>query len=883
MASKGKISDIVDVKAVEAQLKVLNDGVSLAAKNIENVVGQAVLMNAAFKDAKGIKDLTEAYKALSKEQIAAGKEKSKMEATAQKLIDKENKIIEALNNEGKTGDELKAKISALIVTKNKLLNTTEEGRKKIVEYNKQIDESKKKLTEQGSAHEKQRDRIGAYSDAVDGAKTKIKDYVLALGTVAGVMALAKFGFDVFKKAIATSEAAFDSFKEVAKGAEFATMQFYRQIEQGDFSNLLENMREATKIGREYEASLDLIEHRKKAINASHDKEAANLADLAEKVRTGVDLDTGKIYTTQQLLKLSNELAEKQKTYYTRLQENSKDEVETNLKTLTGLINVNQQKKKSAEQVKADLSDYIELDAGNKELRKSAEKLNESIKTKNDLTKTDISLSGLIVKLTVGSVNKDNVKKEIEQIYNRTDAVSKYAKLLKMYEGTIGIEYIDNYIKAVKGKADADAAYDVENKRLKSKQASIVKKDSEDQAKIYEDAVKKRKELAKKEKEDNEKIQDLQTSMIIDANEKELQEITLKYNREYEAAKGNKKLQLAISEKYIFDIKQANDKAEAERIKKEKEILTESEKNQKESSDFMKQLTDDADKDILQAKEAKAKKEIEIEKQKEDIKKQIRDKEFELARAGIDTLSSFQNIGFQKDLDLIDERSKKDDEAREKELKAAGNNQELKDKINAKYDAAEKKRDKERKKIEHDKAIANRDTAKLNITLDTAQAIVSHLKTPWMIPFDILMGALQMAVVLAAPIPKYKHGRNGGDDELAIVGDGGTEGIQLSSGERFLTPNKDTLVHLPKGASVIPNYELFKNSAFDNVPTFENSYNMDLQSLGNKIDSLQGGFIMVSETVKHKKELHVNISAAGLEIMEKNGNSFSKYVNNKYRN
>jgi len=62
----------------------------------------------------------------------------------------------------------------------------------------------------------------------------------------------------------------------------------------------------------------------------------------------------------------------------------------------------------------------------------------------------------------------------------------------------------------------------------------------------------------------------------------------------------------------------------------------------------------------------------------------------------------------------------------------------------------------------------------------------------------VMGAAQLAAVLATPIPKYKDGRRGGKEELAYVGDGGRhEVIQRASGIIELTPKTDTLVKLQK--------------------------------------------------------------------------------------
>lgn len=66
-----------------------------------------------------------------------------------------------------------------------------------------------------------------------------------------------------------------------------------------------------------------------------------------------------------------------------------------------------------------------------------------------------------------------------------------------------------------------------------------------------------------------------------------------------------------------------------------------------------------------------------------------------------------------------------------------------------------------------------------------------------------MGAAQVAVIAAQPIPKYAKGTKDHPGGLAIVGDGGKkEGIITDNG-LFVTPDKPTLVNLPAHAQVIP--------------------------------------------------------------------------------
>lgn len=66
-----------------------------------------------------------------------------------------------------------------------------------------------------------------------------------------------------------------------------------------------------------------------------------------------------------------------------------------------------------------------------------------------------------------------------------------------------------------------------------------------------------------------------------------------------------------------------------------------------------------------------------------------------------------------------------------------------------------------------------------------------------------MGAIQLATIIAQPIPKYAKGTKSHKGGLALVGDGGVSETVITDKGMYLTPDTPTLVDLPKGAQVIP--------------------------------------------------------------------------------
>ena len=77
-----------------------------------------------------------------------------------------------------------------------------------------------------------------------------------------------------------------------------------------------------------------------------------------------------------------------------------------------------------------------------------------------------------------------------------------------------------------------------------------------------------------------------------------------------------------------------------------------------------------------------------------------------------------------------------------------------------------------------------------------------------------VGAIQLAAAVAAPLPQFAEGTQNAPEGYAIVGERGTELVMNPDGTSWLTPAKDTITYLKKGAKVIPNDELLnmvKNS------------------------------------------------------------------------
>ena len=157
---------------------------------------------------------------------------------------------------------------------------------------------------------------------------------------------------------------------------------------------------------------------------------------------------------------------------------------------------------------------------------------------------------------------------------------------------------------------------------------------------------------------------------------------------------------------------------------------------------------------------------------------------------------------------------------------------------AKVQTEAKNKDLERQKQEmaHKQAVWDKATSAAQTGIATAEAImttIANMGMPLAIPFvtaAATIGAIQIATILATPIPSYVEGTkdsSGHRGGTALVGDGGKHEVIMYSGKAWITPDIPTLVDIPKGAQVFPDVDKVDISSFDfpdwDLPTFSPSY------------------------------------------------------------
>lgn len=170
--------------------------------------------------------------------------------------------------------------------------------------------------------------------------------------------------------------------------------------------------------------------------------------------------------------------------------------------------------------------------------------------------------------------------------------------------------------------------------------------------------------------------------------------------------------------------------------------------------------------------------------------------------------------YESQIEELEKEQEANDEAQEKEMDRIEQLAEFgaisEEEAEARKRAAEDKTAAKTAEVEKKKAELMTKQAKFEKAMNISQTIMATaLAVTKSLPNIVLaalvgaMGAVQLATIIAQPIPKYAKGTKDHKGGLAIVGDGGKrEGVITDKG-LWVTPDVPTLVDLPKGTVVIP--------------------------------------------------------------------------------
>lgn len=203
-------------------------------------------------------------------------------------------------------------------------------------------------------------------------------------------------------------------------------------------------------------------------------------------------------------------------------------------------------------------------------------------------------------------------------------------------------------------------------------------------------------------------------------------------------------------------------------------------------------------------------------------------------------------------------------------------------INAKAQAQKEEQERKQRAIDVQRARFEKAKNIVDIVGRTALAVLEGLIKggPTLAAVYGAIGAAQLAVAIAQPLPKFKHGRESGPATWSITGDGGVPEVVSSPDlkQHYVTPATDTLTYLPHNWKVFPDIDAFQRAAMGMAmkpvavisPTVQNNGEGLLKAYKQHSDR-------IVQAIKEKPVMHIQGSHAGVMAVLEYGNSWTEYV------
>lgn len=437
---------------------------------------------------------------------------------------------------------------------------------------------------------------------------------------------------------------------------------------------------------------------------------------------------------------------------------------------------------------------------------------------------------------------------------------------------------------------AQLSFDLSNSKLTNEQRKALQNKYKIESNIIEeDRLKERAELLKRFDEKATAAlkakNDAELNLLIDAREKKKAEIEAAYTQEVQALNSRN-----LSEKdYTTERAKIDEKYRIEALKAEitytKAVLdimklrgVDVSKELQDLAKLERELSDGTVKKITDNEKTKQEKQLETIKKVEDTYNKIAS----VISSAIDASTTAQKNKIQDEIDGIENRKQKEIEAVNASTDSQADKANKIAIIEARAAAQKEQQERKQRILDQQKARFDKALSIGRITLSTAEAVMSALAMkPPNIPLAIFNGALgaaQLAIAIATPIPRFKDGLNEDYEGPAVVGDGGkSEAIVRRDGKIEITPATDTLTHINRGDRILPDASVLMQSmqygamAKVSQPT-QQDYTKEMTAILTK--ELQG----VKSAINSKREFQVKPGFNSVMAIHKYGEWFTNYVN-----
>lgn len=394
----------------------------------------------------------------------------------------------------------------------------------------------------------------------------------------------------------------------------------------------------------------------------------------------------------------------------------------------------------------------------------------------------------------------------------------------------------------------------------------------DQAKIINDALKRdadtQKEILKNSLDVADQYGNQQKKRVQDNADDSLQSLSEQYAKGLISTKAYQEQKSDIEKQAAIDA----DDAEIHRLELVRGIRIALGESTSQTEDDLAKAKRKRDKDATDFAISQSERE-------QKAKEELHAKEKELADAGANLIKTIVDGGFQNQLnaiqgqkDALDAQTKNEIDAENRSLDSAADKADKIAVINAKAAAQQAQLDAKARDVKNKQAKVDRLFSIASIIENTAVAVAKALPN---IPLSIIVGALgavQLATVLATPLPKYEKGTTNAKGGISLVGEVGKEYVIQPDGKQYFTPDGPSLMNIPKGSKVISNMELMSIMANPNKQT-----SIRERDDRKMIDAINNGTNKMVKSMKGNKQKRPIVLVDTLRA-----NKFNDYRNNHFK-
>lgn len=505
-------------------------------------------------------------------------------AKYQKQLDQVNKSMQSIRKETKDYADIMKKLNGSSLNElakaysglNRQIKNLVPGTQEFIEKSKQLKQVKARMDEINSG-------IKGTNKTLDSLKGLLPKIGLATFFVAAGKALMKFA----KDAVAQTQLIGDKWGQFTSGMSHAYNTFVADLTSGKgWKELIENMRESYKVGKEVAAMLDEIFERQNSLSLMEAEYNVEIEKNKQIMKDTSKSEEERLAAAEEAMRLERELANERKEIAAQEAEARKLELQDRTKMSD-----------------AELEFYIREYNQNRDILLQAQEYNAEVRRLEAAVKASRSTAmwaDNAVAIAAAGEQMERARQALQDYINTADeGLKKVAEMDAKYQLS-NDELVDNYVKARVKMTNADADYYRSTTRTVTTINSLRKEMSTGHQKAADDAYKKeiagvdkhQKEMEVKAKEayakgeiSEQQYQDrllsiqeqaLKSKMAISERYKketleyqsQLLDLTIKQQQEFkklleEAEKDAEKVFQELAEQSEADIKEIMDDLDAE--------------------------------------------------------------------------------------------------------------------------------------------------------------------------------------------------------------------------------------------------------------------------------------------------------------------------------